>query len=74
MTSNAKMFYETYRSLCRMRIAYAQNQINFLEWETDPILMYPLSLTDAEKIEKFWSKVKEYWKAKLENSYQLEKE
>jgi hypothetical protein len=57
-----------------MRIAYAQNQINFLEWETDPILMYPLSLTDAEKIEKFWSKVKEYWKAKLENSYQLEKE
>jgi hypothetical protein len=32
--------------------------------------MFPLSLADAEKIEKFWTKVKEYWEGKLKLSYQ----
>lgn len=35
MGANAKLFYDAFRGLCRMRIAYAQNQINFLAWEKD---------------------------------------
>lgn len=74
MCSNALLFYDAFRGLCRMRIAYAQNQINFLERETEPDQMFPLSLADAEKIEKFWSKVKAYWEGKLELSYKWEKD
>lgn len=74
MGANAKLFYDAFRGLCRMRIAYAQNQIDFLAWENMPDQMFPLSLADAEKIEKFWTKVKEYWEGKLKLSYQWEKD
>lgn len=74
MCSNALLFYDAFRGLCRMRIGYAENQINSLEWETEPDQMFPLSLADAEKTEKFWTKVKDYWKGKLELSYKWEKD
>ena len=71
---NGKAYFQSFRALCRMRIAYAQNQINYLEWETEPDQMFPLSLADAEQIEKFWTKDKKYWEKKLKESFTKEKE
>ena len=69
MCSNALLFYDAFRGLCRMRIKYAQfmsegfEQMNINETITEEWV--------SKKME-FWSKVKEYWKGKLELSYKWE--
>ena len=67
---NGKAYFQAFRSLCRMRIEYA-------EWYIEQDDMYWDHSTkdcDAYKRIQFWNKVKEYWKKKLEESFTKEKE
>jgi len=72
MYSNALLFYNAFRGLCRLRIDYAENKANKM------LISAQFSDPDeAERLfqkEKFWLKVKDYWKAKLELSYKWEKD
>lgn len=70
MGANAKLFYDAFRGLCRMRIAYAQNQIE----QDDMYWDHNTKNCDAYKRIQFWTKVKEYWEGKLNLSYQWEKD
>lgn len=71
MCSNALLFYDAFRGLCRMRIKYAQfmaegfAQMNINETITQEWV---------SKKMKFWSKVEGYWAGKLELSYKWEKD
>ena len=71
MYSNALLFYDAFRGLCRMRIKYAQfmaegfAQMNINETITQEWV---------SKKMKFWTKVEAYWVGKLELSYQWEKD
>lgn len=69
---NARAYFEAYRGLCRLRIDYAENKANKM------LICAQLSDPDeAERLfqkEKFWLKVQDYWKAKLELSYKWEKD
>lgn len=71
MCSNALLFYDAFRGLCRMRIKYAQfmsegfEQMNINETITEEWV--------SKKME-FWAKVKAYWEGKLELSYKWEKD
>lgn len=71
MYSNALLFYDAFRGLCRMRIKYAQfmaegfEQMNINETITQEWV--------SKKME-FWAKVKAYWESKLELSYKWEKD
>lgn len=71
MCSNALLFYNAFRGLCRMRIKYAQfmsegfEQMNINETITEEWI--------SKKME-FWAKVKAYWEGKLELSYKWEKD
>ena len=71
MCSNALLFYDAFRGLCRMRIKYAQfmsegfEQMNINETITEEWI---------SKKMKFWVKVKAYWEGKLELSYKWEKD
>ena len=53
---------ETYRALCRLRIAYAKSMIAYVQEYNDSITgaMYP-----DYKGEIFWAKVQGYWEGKL---------
>ena len=55
---------ELYRSLCRMRIAFAQSQIYLLEMDTDSVNPY-YTMAKFIKLTDFWNKVKNYWESKL---------
>lgn len=72
MCSNALLFYDAFRGLCRLRIDYAKNKANKMLINaqlSDP--------TEAERLfqkEKFWLNVQDYWKGKLELSYKWEKD
>lgn len=72
MCSNALLFYDAFRGLCRLRIDYAKNKANKM------LISAQLSdPTEAERLfkkEKFWLKVKAYWEGKLELSYKWEKD
>lgn len=72
MYSNALLFYDAFRGLCRLRIDYAKNKASKM------LISAQLSDPDeAERLfqkEKFWLKVKDYWKGKLELSYKWEKD
>ena len=59
---NAKSYFEAYRGLCRIRHTYALSKI--LSWSEIP---------DEKRI-MFWTKVAEYWKKKLAESYKREDE
>ena len=67
MCSNALLFYDAFRGLCRLRIDYAENKANKM------LISAQLSAPDeAERFfqkQKFWLKVQDYWKFKLELSY-----
>ena len=69
---NTRAYFEAYRGLCRLRIDYAENKANKM------LISAQLSDPDeAERLfqkEKFWLKVQDYWKAKLELSYKWEKD
>lgn len=72
MCSNALLFYDAFRGLCRLRIDYAKNKANQM--------LISAQLSDppeAERLfqkEKFWLNVQDYWKGKLELSYKWEKD
>lgn len=72
MCSNALLFYDAFRGLCRLRISYANNKANKM------LISAQLSdPSEAERLfqkEKFWLKVKAYWEGKLELSYKWEKD
>ena len=55
---------ELYRSLCRMRIAYAQSQIYLLEMDGDSVNPY-YTMAKYIKLTDFWTNVKTYWENKL---------
>ena len=59
---NAKAYFEAYRGLCRIRYEYALSKI--LAWSEIP----------NEKRVAFWTKVAEYWKKKLAETYKREDE
>ena len=71
MGANAKLFYDAFRGLCKMRIAYAKCMIETLEDSYDT---RGIHWDVYEKPIKFWTKVQDYWKKKLELSYQWEKD
>lgn len=71
MCSNALLFYDAFRGLCRMRMAYAKCMIETLEDSYDS---RSIDWVIYEKQIKFWSKVQDYWKGKLELSYKWEKD
>ena len=55
---------ELYRSLCRMRIVFAQSQLYLLEMDSDSV--NPYYTTDKFiKLTDFWTNVKTYWENKL---------
>ena len=72
MCSNVLLFYDAFRGLCRLRIDYAENKANKM------LISAQLSAPDeAERLfqkQKFWLKVQDYWKFKLELSYKWEKD
>jgi len=72
MYSNALLFYNAFRGLCKLRIDYAKNKANKM------LISAQLSdPTEAERLfqkQKFWLKVQDYWKGKLELSYKWEKD
>lgn len=55
---------ETYRSLCRVRIAFAQSQIYLLENDADSVNPF-YTMDKFCKLTDFWNKVKTYWENKL---------
>jgi hypothetical protein len=72
MYANALLFYDAFRGLCKLRIDYAKNKANKM------LISAQLSdPTEAERLfqkQKFWLKVQDYWKGKLELSYKWEKD
>lgn len=72
MYSNALLFYDAFRGLCRLRIDYAKNKASKM------LISAQLSdPAEAERLfqkEKFWLNVQDYWKGKLELSYKWEKD
>ncbi len=61
---------ETYRSLCRMRIAFAQSQIYLLEMDTDSVNPF-CTMDKFIKLTDFWNNVKTYWENKLKGLQKL---
>ena len=54
----------TYRALCKIRIAYARHVIALELADLDAYWTEERA-KHLEKTEKFWIKVQDYWKAKL---------
>lgn len=73
MGANAKLFYDAFRGLCRMRIAYAEQMISEARADCDAYWTEEKS-EQLDKTDKFWTHVQDYWQKKLEHSYELEKE
>ena len=67
---NGKAYFQSFRALCRMRIEYAEWYIELDDMYWD----HNTKDCDAYKRIQFWTKVKEYWKKKLEESFTKEKE
>ena len=67
---NAKAYFEAYRGLCRIRYEYAVSRIVEDEEHWD----HKTIDCPAHKRITFWTKVAEYWKKKLAESYKREDE
>lgn len=69
MTLNAKAYFEAYRGQCRLRIDYADLQRERawqrVDWEPHE---------KCKKRAEFWVRSYNYWKKKLEESFQREKD
>ena len=73
MGANAKLFYDAFRGLCRMRMAYAREKNRM--YTTFALSGTPDKLYDSLiKHASFWLNVEEYWEGKLKLSYQWEKD
>lgn len=70
MGANAKLFYDAFRGLCRLRYEYAISKIV----EDDEHWDHKTIDCPAHKRIEFWTNVAEYWKGKLKLSYQWEKD
>lgn len=71
MGANAKLFYDAFRGLCRMRINYAKVLVE--DWENS----YNTRSVKYETMQHqvlFWTNVYQYWEKKLKLSYQWEKD
>jgi hypothetical protein len=66
---NAKAYFEAYRGQCRLRIEYAGLQVE-KTWR--PVDWKPHEW--CKKKAEFWVRVGKYWKRKLEESFQREKD
>lgn len=55
---------ELLRSLYRVRIAFAQDQLYLLEMDGDSVNPYYTTAKNI-KLTDFWNKVKTYWENKL---------
>ncbi len=55
---------ESRRSICRMRIAFAQAQIYLLEMDSDSVNPY-YTMAKFCKLTDFWNNVKTYWENQL---------
>jgi hypothetical protein len=68
MGLNAKAYFEAYRGQCRLRIDYAYLQErkawSLSDWKPHE---------ECKKRAEFWVRSGEYWKKKLEESFQREK-
>lgn len=73
MCSNALLFYDAFRGLCRLRIDYAKKVIKAALDDCDAYWTEEKA-EELEKTEMFWTKVQDYWKGKLELSYKWEKD
>jgi len=69
MTLNAKAYFEAYRDLCRLRIEVARLYEDKVWDEVD---WTPHE--ECKKRAEFWVRSREYWKNKLEESFQREKD
>ena len=69
MGLNAKAYFEAYRGQCRLRIDYASLQVE-KSWK--PVDWKPHEW--CRKKAEFWVRSGEYWKKKLEESFQREKD
>lgn len=72
MYTNAKLFYDVFRGLCRMRIAYAKRKQK--EYRLNWTLGNPDERNKYMDKEKFWHHVQEYWQNELKESIQWEKD
>lgn len=68
---NGKAYYQAYRGLCKMRICFAKVLIEDRE---DAYDTRSVTYENMQRQVLFWTKVKEYWKKKLEESFTKEKE
>ena len=71
MTLNAKAYFEAYRGQCRLRISYARRSSALLAAQ------YISNHIDGATMgshKLFWSRSETYWKKKLEESFQREKD
>ena len=55
---------ETYRSLCRMRIAFAKERLEQFELDSDSVNPF-CTMEKYSKLTDFWNNVKTYWENKL---------
>lgn len=69
MTLNVKAYFEAYRGLCRLRIEVARLYEDKVWDEVD---WTPHE--ECKKRAEFWVRSREYWKKKLEESFQREKD
>lgn len=70
-SANATAYFQTFRSLCNLRIKYAK----FMSEGFEQMEFH--KTFDKEWTQKniaFWAKVRDYWKNKLQESYQKEKD
>ena len=71
MGANAKLFYDAFRGLCRMRIQFADAKSN--EYISLTVSHQGEFAAMTQKKAKFWLHVKSYWESKRRDSYQWEK-
>ena len=71
MGLNVKAYFEAYRGQCRLRISYARRSRALLV--ADYISNHIDGATMSSR-KLFWSRSENYWKKKLEESFQREKD
>jgi hypothetical protein len=70
MGLNAKAYFEAYRGQCRLRISYARRSRALLAAK---YISNHIDCATMSSRKLFWSRSENYWKKKLEESFQREK-
>lgn len=71
MTLNDKAYFKAYRGQCRLRISYARRSIALLAAE---YISNHIDGATMSSRKLFWSRSENYWKKKLKESFQREKD